>query len=39
MFLDDGIGDRNENDDDAVDDKESDWRATSLVVNTASQKG
>ena len=39
MFLDDGIGDKDENDDDAVDDKESDWRATSLVENCVSQKG
>ena len=39
MFLDDGIGDEDENDDDAVGDKESDWMATSLDVNSASQKG
>ena len=35
MFLDDGIGDEDENDD---GDRESDWRATSLDVNSAGHQ-
>ena len=38
MFLNDGIGDEDENDDDAVGDRESDWRATSLDVNSAGHQ-
>ena len=38
MFLDDGIGDEDEKDDDAVGDRESDWRATSLDVNSAGHQ-
>ena len=37
MFLDDGIGE-DENDDDAFGDRESDWRATSLDVNSAGHQ-
>ena len=38
MFLDDGICDENEHADDAVGDRESDWRATSLDVNSAGHQ-
>ena len=38
MFLNDGIGDEDENDDDAVGDRESDWMATSLDVNSAGHQ-
>ena len=38
MFLNDGIGDEDENDDDTVGDRESDWRATSLDVNSAGHQ-